>query len=562
MYEKCKKCEQKSGKCFICDQHLYGEHCESSCDNCKLEGEDDNCDIITGDCTTCVNNTFFGSGCKEKCDGCENGCDKNGYCNSFKCLDGKYSLKCDKSCECTTDPQLKDQKENSCGKFNHQCLNCDFGYYGSNCSNQCSYKCKSHACCIFRGLTNEEKEKQLLITTKFNLITLNINNKSMNFEIDYSNGYQLTIFGKNSSNDSCNENIETEDYENMILADDSLIQEFFTNYELVGKKYNTTINLFNFKTGEKLSKINDSNISIQVYITKTIKCLKNSTNKINGVIGLGFLNQFTLMLLEKGIIYQHILSYTFKGDDNISLLFGRINETELENFDKLSYCDLLLPENIGIAQKDLTCKLSGLYFSKYSDGYEIPNSNVTFSLTQDTEIVLGKLNETYTASQFFNAIYFQNNLNSYEDNGVNKTYYFSGKINNLQNIGFVIENHVYSYKPDLFFEKQEENKYRFKIKFNDEANGHYIRIGKDLLKNTVITINNEEGRVYFYTKDQMFFNKELKKDYTNKNKGEMTPMEMGFIVISIIVVFNIILFLFYYKHKTKKMKDPNYVQTI
>jgi len=42
----------------------------------------------------------------------------------------------------------------------------------------------------------------------------------------------------------------------------------------------------------------------------------------------------------------------------------------------------------------------------------------------------------------------------------------------------------------------------------------------------------------------------------------MTPMEMGFIVISIIVVFNIILFLFYYKHKTKKMKDPNYVQTI
>ena len=200
---------------------------------------------------------------------------------------------------------------------------------------------------------------------------------------------------------------------------------------------------------------------------------------------------------------------------------------------------------------------------------------MTFSLSEDTEIILGNISGTKIESyEFFTNTYFNNRpfIKEIIKDGKYKTFLATDNSNvlKLANIGFIINNHVYTYLPDKFFENNEDpetkDNYKkiFKIKFVNNTYDSYIRIGKDLLQSTKtkLTINSEEGKVYFYTKDQIFFNKEMTSDYSNNEKIILTPFLLGILAVVIVFVFNFIIFIFYLNYKNKKISEPNYVETI
>ncbi len=136
----CTRAKQNGESCLECkDQKYFGEKCENLCsEGCK----DRKCKI-DGKCEGCEN-IYYGLYCNNTCEGCGSiGCDDQGYCKDFKCIQGKYGLKCDGVCECGHNSNSLE-----CGKFSKECLNCKFGYYGTQCEKRCNFKCKTGLCCL------------------------------------------------------------------------------------------------------------------------------------------------------------------------------------------------------------------------------------------------------------------------------------------------------------------------------------------------------------------------------------------------------------------------------
>ena len=144
----CEKAIQSGKECTVCKHNIfYGKKCENECsEGCESKDNDtlkSTCKI-NGKCT-CLK-SYYGFSCNQSCFGCgEYGCNDQGYCNEFKCVDGKYGLKCQDECNCESNSNsLK------CGKFSGECLKCKFGYFGTDCQKQCNYKCQTGLCCIFK----------------------------------------------------------------------------------------------------------------------------------------------------------------------------------------------------------------------------------------------------------------------------------------------------------------------------------------------------------------------------------------------------------------------------
>ena len=176
-------------------------------------------------------------------------------------------------------------------------------------------------------------------------------------------------------------------------------------------------------------------------------------------------------------------------------------------------------------------------------------------------------------NEFFNNRYFNSKFNDnckgFTTNNVIQYYCKKSIEKYLKNIGFLINNHVYSFEPKYFFEEtnnddiEEKNEYKYKFKitfYNEDLNDeskikNYIVIGKDLLHDTHLTIDNEEYLVYFYTKKQEYFSSNIidiyKSNYSNK---AMKPYQYSIIIIAIIIILNIISFLLYLYYKNKKKK--------
>ena len=354
------------------------------------------------------------------------------------------------------------------------------------------------------------------------------------------------------------------------------MNEDFTNYYVTGTKYHVNVKLkgFNGFYQEENKNFENIEVKMEALLVKDVTCKKNITNKINGVIGLGFLNQFTFFLNSKNIIDQHLISYSFNETESNSMKITLGKFENLENFDILSYCNIILSKN-RIEQKDISCYLAGFFFSNLRKGFIVKNTNVTFSLSEDTEIILGNITgKNIESYDFFKNTYFYNRNFIKDDykEGNYKTFLATDNSNvlKLANIGFIINNHVYNFPPDKFFENNEDPETKvnyqkkFKIKFVNNSYDSYIRIGKDLLQytKTKLTINSEEGKVYFYTKAQIYFNKEMTDDYKYHGKNYLTPFTIGILAVVSIFVFNFILFMFYLGFKNKKISEPNYVETI
>ena len=167
--EACKECD-RDGKCTSCkDNHYYSSSCTLLCSNCP-EGK---CDI-EGKCldqtSDCAAKKFYGENCDQLCIGINNNCvecTRNEICTS--CQDNKYKGdKCENSCgacpggTCNIDGSCLNDGGDFCeGEITHgescnipcnseythcskcykatgNCIECDEGFYGIHCDQECN----------------------------------------------------------------------------------------------------------------------------------------------------------------------------------------------------------------------------------------------------------------------------------------------------------------------------------------------------------------------------------------------------------------------------------------
>ena len=533
-------CDNQTSLCV--NDSYTGPKCDKSCTS-LYNGNCKRCDR-NETCIECIDQRFHGDTCETQCYGCgKKGCDVQGYCKEFKCTHGTFGLKCNETCHC---------RENSnsieCGKFEGQCIDCKFGYYGKHCENYCYYKCKSELCCLFKD-TNHTVQGKLKLSTYYKYFDVTYNGKTLKIEIDYNYGYPLTIFNQ-ANNLQANE------------QDDGKFNANFTNYFITNgtmkKNQNILIN------GHEIKNID----LIFVHQDNVERKSGKNDSLIKGVIGLGFFNSISNSFFpgESGdeTIELNILSYAFDekdDDDEITLYFGDIDEVQKDYVDRLTDCTIVLDNNTDIQGKKMTCILDGIKSSKYTAYYKLDNAYITFSLGEKSSLILGN-NTNYL--EYLQKAYFKEEIKPISRIENNITIYGylypKSKINKLSDFGFVINKYFYSYSPDMFFEPSTDNDYyKFLIEYRNDTERTDFIIGKEFLKKIKFTINNEEAKIYFYAQ-----NAELSEVPTNKvESGEldtkMEPKELAAICLAVIVFLNLFAFGIYFLLKKRKMKSNEYM---
>ena len=586
----CQTCN-RNNTCITCVNHtLFGDHCTDLCYNCpdglcNISGICDdnttqcidnsftgaNCSLLCSEviyencqtcqrnfeCSKCKDERYKGKNCSEGCFTCsETGCDVQGYCKEFKCRNSTYGLGCDKNCSCDTNSD-----DGDCGKFGGQCLNCKFGYFGKNCNKRCYYRCQTELCCLFKDYKDDVKSK-LEIKTNYKYIELEINRLSRIFEIDYNNGYPLTLFNKETIFENCNElhNFDIIDYYKEKKSDE-IYTQYFTNYYINSSLFkNETITVTN------KNNINTKLNNVDITIANYVKCYSNEIRekKISGVIGLGFFNAISNSFFSKNdteIYDLNILSYYINQDD-VELNFGNLFEEQINYVERLTSCDVILDNKTVIQGKKMRCQLNGIKNAKYSEGFKLNNAFVTFSIAEDSSLILGN-NDNY--AKYLEQVYFQEGQYEIKEEvrEINETkhkikYYLykSDKINKLQDFGFVFNNFFYSYNPNYFFQENSIGDYkRFMIEIDTNSNKTEFILGKNFLRDIKFTINNEEAKIYFYAK-----NAEFCDDLTDEVGSQffaikLDAKESALVSLAIIVFVNVATFTIIYCIKERRKKN-------
>ena len=542
----------KNQELLCVDDTKYGPSCSIPCNEgrpfCKRCQRD-------GKCTECTSKNFHGDNCTEGCDGCsETGCNIKGYCYEFKCKkDELYGLGCNQDCDCRSNSD-----ETSCGKFRGQCLKCKFGYFGKKCEKRCNYKCQTELCCIFKEY-EDEKKTQLLIKTNYKTMKIKIGEEEHTFEIDYNYGFPLTIFNKDTNLTGCGSSkIKPINYKKEDLRDH--YHEKFTNYNITSFLYNDYI------------VINGSNISTDIAIAISAECLSEEKieDGISGVIGLGFFNSISNSFFSDKSLESYnlnILSYNFNtGNNEIELKFGDLFQEQINYVEKLTSCKVILDNKSDIQAKKMTCELDGIKVSKYSEAFKLNNAYITFSLGEESSLILG--NNTNYTEYLRRAFFDEDNLtyvNDPKSEELQNILYSSSKINKLSDFGFVFNNFAYSYPPNKFFinstnVNDPERDSQFLIKINKTTDRTEFVIGKEFFDDIKFTINNEEAQIYFYAQNALYCNKFTEEIKDSLFRINLNARAIAGICLAIIIFIYLIAFTIYYFVKRKKMKSGDYIR--
>lgn len=446
------------------------------------------------------------------------------------CPAGKYGYSCNLTCSCD-----KWSTSHNCSRIDGRCLDCRFGHFDTNCENICYPTCKSNLCCAIKNKSFKTTNKQ--IKSNITMLSIQVGNKNLSIYPDYNVGYPLTIFrgviiGEDIKN--CNQNENNYQY---------------TKFKLNNPKKCdvTTISIKN----------SDGN-----YLTLNLSVLydQNPTKEnideleYDGVIGLGFSNSLNIHLLENKDISLNIASYKVK-NDQINILFGNLFKDEKKFVNALSYCNATVETST--THTVMKCKVEGMRSDEYPEALELNDIEISFSLHEKTSLVLPS-EERY--QDYITKYYFING--DFEPIKVNdsKTYfcYKSKKINKLNDFGFVINKYYYSYKADRFFYEDKDscpnNYLKFLIEFTNKTEDAKVIFGKTFFKDVELTIDNEEKKMYFYSKNVNYFSGEFVEKGNNKFSLSLDPLASSLITIGVIFLVNVISFLIYFYCKRKKSK--------
>ena len=442
------------------------------------------------------------------------------------CPEGKYGLECEKDCNCD-----KWSSSNHCSKIEGRCLDCKFGHYGPNCESRCYPTCKTNLCCAIKSENFKESTNKL--TIKNSLLVVEINNVKLNILADYNVGYPLSIFKR------------TTDI-NLSNGSDTPYSYNYTNYEVKGKKYEN----YNVKF------IDQTDLNIELPLPIILDEDISIDNNINGVIGLGFYNSINDKLFQKkDTIVENIASYKKNGDE-ISIIFGDLFEEEKNYVHKLSFCKAEDRDHNYENGLNLECKIGGFGSKSYSEVLQINDTYIQFSLDENSKLILPN-KEAYT--DYIKKYYFKDEeryKTKYDSE--TKTLIFCYKtedINQLNEFGFVINHFFYFFTADdLFTETSSCDKNQgystFIIQFSDVNPG--LIFGKNFYSETQFTIDNEERKIYFYSKYVEYFSGEIKSVINEDLANVLNPLSWSFIVIGISLFLNIASFMLYFYFKRKK----------
>ena len=444
------------------------------------------------------------------------------------CPEGCYGENCHLNCSCDMWSSSK-----NCSRFDGRCLDCKFGHFDTNCENICNPKCKTNLCCEVKH--KDFEKTNIKISSKVSLLKIKIGNKTLSIYPDYNVGYPLTIF-KNVE-----ENI---DIFNCFKSDDI--------YEYTDFYVNNTKKCDNAKISIENNDKSHLDLNISIFYDSSHE---NNTLNVDGVIGLGFSNPINVYLLNNKKISLNIASFEIK-DDQISILFGNLFDDEKKFVHKLSFCNAKSNELTG--HTAMKCQIEGMRSQKYSEALKLDDIEINFSLNQPTSFVLPN-EERYV--EYIKKYYFNEKNKDYKMNKTtDKTYlcYKHKKINKLNDFGFVINKYYYSYKADQLFYRDDDtcgsDYYKFVIEFNNNAGETKIIFGKTLFKEAQFTIDNEERKIYFYTKHVEYFSGKLVEESNMKKRLSSNPLRSSLITVGIVLLMNVVSFLVYFYFKRKKSK--------
>ena len=315
-------------------------------------------------------------------------------------------------------------------------------------------------------------------------------------------------------------------------------------------------------------------LSINLTIANQIVCKnpKEGEEKANGVIGLGFFNSISNTWFNKQENdykkkpeenkepFPNILSYSLRDNNNIELSFGLMSQEQISYIDKLTYCDVVFINGTDIRGKKMSCNLNGIKISKQYEGLQLNNSKITFSIGEQNSLIL-KYDNIYI--DYLLNEYFKGDADQPKFDENTQTYYItypSDKIHKLSDFGFVFNEYYYPYEPTIFFEDYNKEKKRFLIQFSKNINESEFILGKQFLKDIQFTINNEEARIYFYTKRAEYSPNLKTGTDTSSFSLSLKPRETAAIILSVIIVLNLLCFVVYYFLRKKKMNSPNYIK--
>jgi hypothetical protein len=358
----------------------------------------------------------------------------------------------------------------------------------------------------------------------------------LNILVDYNNGHPLSIF-KNTTDIQLENPTDEENHTYSFTP----YPKIGSKCEVIGKKYE------NYKI--KFLNQGDLNLelSLPIILDENVRPIDRS---INGIIGLGFYNSINDKLFQNNkAIVENIASYKKNGDE-ISVLFGDLFDEEKNYVHKLSFCKA---ENHSESEFNLLCKIEGFGSKIYSDVLQINDTYIQFSLDIDSKFVLPN-DKAYT--DYIKKYYFKEENYEIKMTDDNKTTFFCYKtenINRLNEFGFVINHFFYFFSANNYFiesSKCGSGYSAFIIRFSDENPG--LIFGKNFYNETQFTLDNEENKIYFYSKYVEYFSGEIKSVIIEDLSDKIDPLSASFIIIGISVFFNIVAFLVYFYFKRKK----------
>ena len=451
------------------------------------------------------------------------------------CESGWFGRDCTQNCSCSLW-----SSNFVCSKLEGRCLGCKFGHFGKKCKDICRPECKTNLCCAVKDKSFEKSNKKI----EFNaaIIKIKIGNTTLDISADYNVGYPLTIFS-NSNNTKNNWTDILGNLKNGTGKSKYIYQ--YSDYKVENSDYynNCDIEVGNEKT-------------LKLNIPIIVDNRDTQNIKVDGVIGLGFLNTINTQLFEDSEISLNIASYEIK-KDKVSIIFGDLFGNEKDYVHKLSYCNAREVPNISSNNNTfLKCLVKGMKRKTDSDALKL-DTFIQFSLNQDSSFILKDIDNytNYIIKYFFKKKNYEKRNYTIDNKFINYYCFKNNKINKLSDFGFILNDYYYSYKADKFFVKNNncDNGYsQFIIQFSNDTEG--LIFGKNFFKDTQITIDNEEGIIYFYTKNVEYFSGHFKSKFNSEPDIIKNPFALSLIGVGIILLLNVLSFLLYFYFKRKKEK--------
>ena len=539
-------CSEKDG-CESCEKGFYTKWCDKECPFTFCS----ECQKDTGECISCGNHKF-GIKCENTCNTCEDGCTIIGLCLENRCNKDYYNIdKCLDKCTC---PGKNEQNGLTCDNFNGNCLSCPSGKYGQNCDKECSKECLSKndtECCEMFRDDLQNNLNLTLVDSKY--LKMIINGKPYKILVDFNSLYPLSIPAKTTP-DKCNFFSKNYDHhDSKTFTNESQTNKIFSESYFYDEKiyllgdYNfETIQVTNYSTIDNITK--EDNITINnIHFLLVYSCnvsLQSVSNgeeeKPDGIIGLGYLSQFSMDLKKNLNIDKNIMTKV----GNSSIVFGTYPPILKTNYEKMGLVSFINTE-------------TNLYETTL-DGFAVDfytiynyNAKVIFDFSrEDNELVF---TNNGNIDNFFKNIFLNKNIFISEKykvkdktNGRYQLNYTRVNLNKTSFIGLVKNSFIFYFDFDDLFRKSKNEPDFYETTFLfDNSTEDKIILGKKFLNKYNIVFNHGKGTMYLEGEYMIHklnrvkyqeFPEDQELDFPWYSK-QVSPLVIGLHLISTAIIF-------------------------